>query len=101
MQLLRLGPAGSERPAVAALRHEINAETAFQKRNGRYGSLQDLKNAGLLSLDVPLSGDGFVRRNYSFSLRLEDDGFTVTAMSKSMGRAFHGTDSGFIMEGLE
>ena len=33
--------------------------------------------------------------------QIKDDGFTVTAMSKSMGRAFHGTDSGFIMEGLE
>jgi predicted Ser/Thr protein kinase len=92
----------NERPAVAVLRYLINAESAYQKRNGRYGSLDQLKGAGLLLLDVPMNGEGFSRRNYNFALKVEDDGFTATAMPKAMGgRPFHGTDSGFIMEGLE
>jgi hypothetical protein len=94
--------APSERPAVAVLRHVINAEAAYQKRNGRYGNLEDLKQAGLLPLDVPVQAGGFERKNYGFSLKVEEDGFTVTAMPKAMGgRPFHGTDSGFIMEGIE
>jgi serine/threonine protein kinase len=91
----------AERPAVAVLRHVMNAEAAYQKRKGRYGSLEELKRADLLFLDVPLGSNGFVRKNYSFSLKVEEDGFTVTAMPKGMTRPFHGTDAGFIMEGID
>jgi serine/threonine-protein kinase len=95
-----LSPA--ERPAVGTLRAVINAQEAFKARRGRYGSLEELKGAGVLPLDVPLEGEGFTRKSYRFAVKLEDDGFTATAMPKGMGsRPFHGTDSGFIMEGIE
>jgi serine/threonine protein kinase len=91
-----------ERPAVATLRALINREEAYKRKNGRYGTLPELKTAGLLPLDVPLQAAGFARKGYEFGLRLEGDGFTATAMPKSMGpRSFYGTDSGFILEGLE
>ena len=95
-----LGPL--ERPAVAVLRHVINAEEAFHAKNARYASLEELKGAGMLFLDVPVQAAGFVRRNYKFALKLEDDGFTVTALPTGMGlRPFHGTDAGVIEAGID
>ena len=44
-----------ERPAVATLLHIMFVQQAYQRQNGRYGNLNDLKTAGLLHLDVPFA----------------------------------------------
>jgi serine/threonine protein kinase len=91
-----------ERPAVAVLRHVMNAEEMFRKKNGRYGTFKDLSNAGTLFLDVPIQTKEFQRKGYRFELALEDDGFKVVAMPAApTGRAFFGDDSGFIQEGID
>ena len=87
---------------MAALRHVINAEESYHAKHSRYASLEELKSAGMLFLDVPVQALGFARRNYKFALKLEDDGFTVTALPTGMGlRPFHGSDAGFIEAGVD
>jgi serine/threonine-protein kinase len=91
-----------ERPAVAVLRHLINAEEAFHQKNDRYGSLEELRRAGAVVLDVPSSGETFTRRGYRFELTTEADGFRVAGMPLSPGsRPFVGDDSGYIRAGLD
>jgi hypothetical protein len=91
-----------ERPAVAALRHVINAQEAFYRKNERYGTLGELSAQRALLLDVAISVDSFRRKGYRFELSLEDDGFRVVARPLAPGpRAFVGDDSGFIRAGLE
>ncbi|MGH7418004.1 MAG: hypothetical protein ACREKB_09535 [Candidatus Rokuibacteriota bacterium] len=91
-----------ERPAVAVLRHVMNAEEMFRKKNGRYGTFKDLASAGTLFLDVPIQTKEFQRKGYRFELALEEDGFKVVAMPAApTGRAFIGDDSGSIREGIE
>jgi eukaryotic-like serine/threonine-protein kinase len=96
------GITSRERPAVAVLRHLINAEEAFHKKNERYGELEELRRAGVLFLDVPSSGGTFTRRDYRFELTAEDDGFRALATPLSPeGRPFVGDDSGYIRAGLD
>jgi eukaryotic-like serine/threonine-protein kinase len=91
-----LGPV--ERPAVATLRHIMDRQEFFKKKEGRYGTLADLKSAVGFALDVPVSGNSFQRKGYRFELSLKDDGFTVTALPNApTGRTFTGDDSGFIL----
>jgi hypothetical protein len=71
-----------ERPAVATLRHVMNAEEAFYKREGRYGTLSELAGARLLFLDVRHSAQDF--QPVAGGLR-----------------PFQGDDSGFIQTGLD
>ena len=86
-----------ERPAVAVLRYLINAEEAFHQKNERYGSLEELRRAGTVVLDVPSSGGTFTRKGYRFELTTEDDGFRVVGMPLSPGsRPFVGDDSRYI-----
>jgi hypothetical protein len=93
---------GGEHSAVATLRHVLNAEEEYHRREGRYGTLPELKAAGLLQLDVPFQVRQFLRRNYRFDLTLQDDGFAVVAQPAGGGlRPFVGDDSGFIRAGTE
>ncbi|MCL4820471.1 MAG: serine/threonine protein kinase [Vicinamibacteria bacterium] len=86
-----------ERPAVATLRHLIDAQDTYARREGRYGSLSELASAGVLRLDVPLRGDGFQRRGYRFELQLGDEEFRVSARPLLPGlRSFQGDESGRI-----
>ena len=92
----------AEMPAVATLRHLINAEQAHYRRHERYGSFQELAEARLLRLDVPVAVSRFARRNYRFELEVEADGFRVAAVPLAPGRrGFVGDDTGFIQAGIE
>jgi hypothetical protein len=91
-----------ERPAVGTLRHIVNAQEAFHRRNGRYGTFTELARAQTLFLDVPHDGGSFQRAGYRFELALGGDGFKVTAMPLGPGpRPFHADDSGYILAGNE
>jgi hypothetical protein len=93
--------APSERPAVATIRHLIDRMEAYQRRQGRYAGLAELRAAGL-ALDVPVSGNTFQRRGFRFEVTVESDGFRVTATPVSpSGRSFVGDDSGYIREGVD
>jgi hypothetical protein len=87
-----------ERPAVATLLHLMFVQQAYQRQNGRYGTLQDLKAAGLLHLDVPFGNGQFERRQYRFLMTVGDGSeYRVTATPLSIGaRPFLGDDSGFV-----
>ena len=90
-------PPRPEFPAVATLRHVMNAQEAFYKKENRYGTLPELKSAGLLRLDVPFQARPFLRANYRFDLVVEGDSFRVTALPTGGGlRPFVGDDSGYI-----
>jgi hypothetical protein len=93
--------AQNERPAVATMRHIINAEEAFNKQHGHYGTLAEMSNKTLF-LDVAHQGGAFQRAGYRFNLTVTGDGFKVLAMPMSAGgRPFTGDDSGFIRAGVE
>ena len=91
-----------ERPAVATILHLITAEEAYNRRNGRYATLPELVQSRLATLDVPVSGNSFQRRNYRFQLVVEENGFRVVAQpSGPAGRPFVGDDGGFVRVGLQ
>jgi serine/threonine-protein kinase len=93
--------APGERPAVATIRHLIDRQEAFQRKEGRYAGLGDLRAAGL-ALDVPVSGNTFQRRGFRFEVTVESDGFRITATPLSpSGRSFVGDDSGYIRAGVD
>jgi hypothetical protein len=86
-----------ERPAVASLRHAMNAQEAFHKRNGRYGTYDELVRAQLLFLDVPVQVRAFLRKSYRFELTVEGDSYRISAIPTAPGpRPFVGDDSGYI-----
>jgi serine/threonine protein kinase len=90
-----------ERPAVATLRHLIDRQEAFHRREGRYATFDDLGRSGPF-LDVPSQSLTFQRRGYRFGLSLESDGFRIVAEPMSPGpRSFVGDDSGFIRAGVD
>jgi hypothetical protein len=91
-----------EVPAIAVLRHVMNAQGLFQKKNGRYGSIADLAGARILPLDVPTSGNTFTRKGYRFELETGGDSFRIIAVPEATGpRPFIGDESGYIRAGLE
>jgi serine/threonine-protein kinase len=95
----RLAP--FERPAVATMRHVMDRMEGFQRREGRYPSLEELKRAGL-ALDVPIAGAAFQRRGYRFEITPGSDGFRITATPVTpSGRSFVGDDSGYIRAGVD
>ena len=94
--------APAERPAVAALRHVMNAEEAYQRKTGRYGTLSEMARAQSLLMDVPMQDRSFSRRGYHFELELESSGYRLVANPVSPGtRPFVGDDSGFIRAGVD
>jgi hypothetical protein len=91
-----------ERPAVAAMRHVMNAQEAYQRKAGHYGSFAELTKSQTLLLDVPVQDRSFMRKGYRFELTVERDGFKVVATPVAPGgRPFVGDDSGFIRAGLD
>ncbi len=92
----------AERPAVAVIRHIINAEEVYKKKHDRYGNFTEMAGSQSLFLDVPVQATSFARKRYRFQLTMEDDGFKVVALPIGPGvRPFFGDDSGFIREGVE
>jgi hypothetical protein len=90
-----------ERPAVATIRHLIDRQEAFHRREGRYATFDDLGRSGPF-LDVPAQPLAFQRRGYRFALALERDGFRIVAEPMAPGpRSFVGDDSGYIRAGIE
>ena len=91
-----------ERPAVATIRHIINAQEAYHRKRNRYGSLNEMAVAQSLFLDVPFQPTSFRRGGYNFDLTVEADGFRIVAMPTAPnGRPFIGDDSGIIRAGTE
>jgi hypothetical protein len=84
-----------ERPAVATLFYIHTVQQAYHRSNGRYGTLQQLKDSGLLALDVPLEPQGFKRQRYQFRVAVEPDGFRAEAVPLApVGRSFIVDDTG-------
>ena len=86
-----------EAPAIATLRHIINAQETFKKRHHRYGTFAEMATAQSLFLDVPAQGGSFHRRGYKFELQATADSFRVVALPQVAGpRPFVGDESGYI-----
>jgi hypothetical protein len=84
-----------ERPAVATLLHLNSVEQAYHRRSGKWGTIQELRDAGLLVLDVPMDATGFRRGRYAFRLTVESDGFRAEAVPQApIGRSFVVDDIG-------
>jgi len=84
-----------ERPAVVTLLYLNSVQGAFHRRNGRYGTLRELADAGLLVLDVAFDANGFKRKQYAFRVTVESDGYHAEAIPQApVGRAFFVDDSG-------
>jgi hypothetical protein len=84
-----------ERPAVATLFYIHTVQQAYHRSHGRYGSLAELKGAGLLALDVPLEPSGFRRARYAFRVEVQPDGYRADATPLApIGRAFVVDDAG-------
>jgi serine/threonine-protein kinase len=84
-----------ERPAVATLLYLNSVEQAYHGRSGRWGTLRELHDAGLLVLDVEHDASGFKRARYGFRLTVESDGFRAEAVPQApVGRPFVVDDTG-------
>jgi hypothetical protein len=91
-----------EAPAISIVRHIMNAQGLYNKKNGRYASIAELTSARILPLDVPVNGNAFERKGYRFEVEASGDGFKVLAIPKATGpRPFIGDESGYIRAGLE
>jgi serine/threonine protein kinase len=93
-----------EMPAVATLRWMMNAEEAYNRKNGRYGSLTELVHSQAMPMprDVAVSNSSFMRRGYRFELALTSDGYRATATPTAPGvRPFVGDDSGYILSAVD
>jgi hypothetical protein len=92
----------TEKPAVATLLYVINAQEAYHRKHGRYGTLNELMTARSLFLDVSVRTSSFERRGYRFEVTNQSDGFEITATPMSAGpRPFIGDDSGFVRVGTD
>jgi serine/threonine protein kinase len=95
----RIPPHGpAEQPAVRALAWILSAQNAHHRRTGSYGTLDELVKAG----DLPLTGqrteDGFVRRQYRFTITAGGDTFRAEARPLApVGRTFYVDDNGFVL----
>ena len=84
-----------ERPAVATLVYLNSVQQAYHGRTGKWGTLRELHDAGLLVLDVPVDTTGFRRARYGFQLTVESDGFKAEAVPQGpIGRPFVVDDTG-------
>jgi serine/threonine protein kinase len=87
----------AERPAVGTLLHLHQAQEAFHRKNGRYGSPRELAEAGVLRLDVPVGVEGFRRARYGFRVTAGADSYRADAVPlAAVGRAFMVDDSGYV-----
>jgi hypothetical protein len=83
---------------VRALAWILSAQNAHYRRTGSYGTLDQLVRSGDLPLDGQRSGDGFVRRQYRFTVTAAGDGFRAEARPLSpRGRPFYVDDAGFVL----
>ena len=57
----------------------MNAQFAFHRKNGRYGTLAELVRAGLPVQNLSPGGNGFAHRGYQFEVEAAGDSFRVTA----------------------
>jgi len=88
-----------ERPAVGTLLYLNSVEQAYHSRSGKWGTLKELHDAGLLVLDAPVDAAGFKRARYAFRLTVEPDGFRAEAIPQApIGRAFVVDDTGKVRE---
>jgi serine/threonine protein kinase len=91
-----------EAPAIATLRHILQAQEAFNQSTGRYGNFTEMAAARNLFLDLSPQANAFQRRGYRFDLQVSGGGFRVVAQPQMAGpRPFVGDDSGYIRAGLE
>jgi serine/threonine protein kinase len=90
--------APAERPAIMTLAWVMHAQTAFHRANGRYGTLQELRQSGLLRLDVPFREGRFDRRGYSFQLKggAQEYRMDATPVGGS-GRPAYVDDNGYVL----
>jgi hypothetical protein len=92
----------AERSAIATVRHVMNAQEAYHRKQNRYGTLTDMTAAQTLFLDVAFQPTSFQRAGYRFELTVEKDDFRLIAMPTSPGtRPFVGDSSGFIRQGVD
>jgi serine/threonine protein kinase len=97
-----MGVGPLEKPAVATLRHLMNAQEAYYEQHSRYANLSELLRDRFAALDVSPSRNTFTRRGYRFAMTIEEDGFTIKALPIERGpRPFVGDDTGFIRVGTE
>jgi serine/threonine-protein kinase len=88
----------AEQPAVRALAWILSAQNAHHRRTGAYGTLSALVKSGDLPLDGARTQDGFVRRQYRFTITAEGDSFRAEARPLTpRGRAFYVDDAGFVL----
>jgi hypothetical protein len=88
----------AEQPAVRTLAWILSAQSAHNRRTGRYGTLDELVASGDLPLNGPRSDDGFVRREYRFTVSGAGGSFRADAHPLSpRGRPFYVDDAGFVL----
>ena len=93
LQMLRSAPQPESVRQTAHLASGLTLRhyTAFQP----CPTLQQLKDSGLLALDVPLEPQGFKRQRYQFRVAVEPDGFRAEAVPLApVGRSFIVDDTG-------
>jgi hypothetical protein len=78
-----------EWPAVATLLYLNTVQEAFHRKSGRYGTLRELADAGLLALDVEFDATSFKRARYGFRVTVDANGYRAEAIPQApVGRAF-------------
>jgi len=88
----------AEQPAVRALAWILSAQNAHLRRTGSYGTLDELVESGDLPFGGTRTRDGFVRRQYRFTLTGRGDSFRAEARPLTpRGRAFYVDDAGFVL----
>jgi hypothetical protein len=93
----------AENFAIRAVRNVMNAQTSFNQKNGRYGSLAELARAGILPLANVQNGNTFTHRAYRFEVDAAGDGFRVLATPREPRgpRTFVGDESGYIRDAAQ
>ena len=83
---------------MRALAWILSAENAHLRRTGRYGTLDELVEAGDLPLHGERSDDGFARQRYRFTVSASGETFRAEARPLApAGRAFYVDDAGFVL----
>jgi hypothetical protein len=106
LQRRELSPAPrspAENFAIRAVRNVMNAQAAYNQKNGRYGSLADLSRAGVLPLANVQNGNSFMHRAYRFEMDTSGGSYRIVATPREPRglRAFVGDDSGYIRDAAQ